>query len=115
MMFPRSPIAGYMEIVPVNVTKKSAASPQTLRTHLIRSASDAAVVPFIVAVLRVRGKRKLTAHGPSFQRIPLANTGKNARPMALLYRMMIGHHKPWRAAISKSSGLRPAARAGARG
>jgi hypothetical protein len=48
MIFPRSPIAGYMEIVPVDVMIKSAASPKTLQTHLIRSASDAAVVEFII-------------------------------------------------------------------
>jgi hypothetical protein len=67
MIFPRSPIAGYMETVPVDVMTKSAASLKTLQTHLIFSASDAAVVEFIVAVLRLQGKRKLTAHDRPFQ------------------------------------------------
>lgn len=46
MIFPRSPIAGFMEIVPVDVMIKSAASPITLQTHLILSASGAAVIEF---------------------------------------------------------------------
>ncbi|WP_181969804.1 hypothetical protein [Paraburkholderia sp. DHOC27] len=44
MIFPRSPIAGYMEIVPVDVMIKSAATPKTLQTHLIFSASGAVAV-----------------------------------------------------------------------
>jgi hypothetical protein len=61
-----------MEIVPVDVMIKSAASPKTLRTHLVLSALHAAVVvEFIVAVLRVQGKRKLTAHDRPFQRMSL--------------------------------------------
>jgi hypothetical protein len=37
MIFPRSPIAGYMTIVPVDVMIKAPLR-QTLRTHLIVSA-----------------------------------------------------------------------------
>jgi hypothetical protein len=59
-----------MEIVPVEVMIKSAASPNTLRTHLSFFALHAVVVRLIVAALRVAAKRKLAAHGPSFQRFP---------------------------------------------
>jgi hypothetical protein len=58
---------------------KSAASPNTLRTHLSFSASHAVVVKLIVAVLRVREKRKLAVHDPSFQRFPLIDSSKTPR------------------------------------
>jgi hypothetical protein len=72
MIFPRSPIAGYMTIVPVEVMIKAPLSPNTLRTHLIVSASHAAV------------------------------DRQKTKPMALLYRMLMSHHKPCGADISKT-------------
>lgn len=55
---------------------KSAASPKTLRTHLILSASHAAVVEFIVAVLPIKGKRKLTGYKRPFRRMTLISGSK---------------------------------------
>jgi hypothetical protein len=43
MIFPRSPIAGYVNVFAGRGDDKSAASPNTLRTHLIVSASHAVV------------------------------------------------------------------------
>lgn len=61
-----------MRIVPVEVMIKSAASPNTLRTHLIVSAPHAVV------------------------------DRQKTKPMALLYRMLMSHHKPCGADISKT-------------